>query len=315
MNNNKVAKRPVKWNQAKTQKAAKSILLSIFRAVFIIGICFMILYPLLTKISMSFMTGTDLYDRTVKVVPKHFTLTNYRDAILFTKFFQKLFSSTMLSFLVGLLQTLSCTAIGYGFARFNFKGRGLIFTLVIICMVVPTQILLTPLYLNFKSLGMVGNLSPFIALALTGVAPRCGLYIFLARQFFRGIPKEIDEAAGIDGAGPYRTFVSIMLKSAVPIMVTIFLFSFVWQWGENSYTTLFYPDLSTLAQQLGSIGYDISSDVYVPGTSEIPLADQIAYQSIIRATSTILVILPLLVLYVFSQKFFIQSVERTGMVG
>ena len=297
-----------------SRRTASRALIAVFRTVFIIGICFTILYPLLTKLSISFMDETDLYDRTVKVIAKHFTPENYPQAAHYIGYGKLLFNTTVLCVLVSVLQALSCTAIGYGFARFRFRFRGPLFALVVLCMVVPTQLILTPLYLNFKALGMLGSFVPFISLALTGVAPRCGLYIFLARQYFRGIPHEIDEAAAIDGAGPYRTFTSIMLKSATPIMVTIFLFSFVWQWGENSTTNLFYGSYQTIARALDSLGYTLSN-AQVGDSSVVSLSAKIAYQSIMRATATLLAIFPLVGIYIFSQRFFIQSVERTGIVG
>ena len=299
----------------KARKWAGKSLIALFRTLFIIGICFTILYPLLTKISMSFMAETDLYDRTVKVIAKHFTPQNYTEAAAYVHYGKLLLNTVGLCTLVSVLQALSCTVIGYGFARFHFRGRGILFALVVLCMVVPTQVILTPQYLNFKALGMLGSFRPFIALGITGVAPRCGLYIFLARQFFRGIPKDIDEAASIDGAGPYKTFTSIMLKSAVPIMVTIFLFSFVWQWGENTYTNLFYSSFETIAKTLDSLGYALADAQQGGAGSVVSLASKMAYQSILRATTTLLAIFPLLLLYVFCQKFFIQSVERTGIVG
>ena len=277
-----------------SKKTAAKWMLALFRTVFIVGICFTILYPLLTKISMSFMDETDLYDRTVKVIAKHFTPENYLEAATYINYGKLLLNTVGLCTVVSLLQAL--------------------FALVVLCMVVPTQVILTPQYLNFKAMGMLGSFAPFIALGLTGVAPRCGLYIFLARQFFRGVPREIDEAAAIDGAGPYKTFTSIMLKSAIPIMVTIFLFSFVWQWGENTYTNLFYSSFQTIAKTLDSLGYALA-DIQQSSGSVVSLAAQMAYQSILRATATLLAIIPLLVLYVFCQKFFIQSVERTGIVG
>lgn len=297
-----------------SKRTMTRLIIALFRTVFIVGICFTILYPLFNKISMSFMDETDLYDRTVKVIAKNFTPQNYLEAMNFIDYGEILLNTVVLCTLVAILQAASCTVVGYGFARFKFRGRGIFFALVILCMVVPTQVILTPQYLNFKAMGMLGSFAPFISLGLTAVAPRCGLYIFLARQFFRGIPKEIDEAAAIDGAGPYKTFTSIMLKSALPIMVTIFLFSFVWQWGENTYTNLFYSNYQTIAKTLDNIGYSLA-DIQQGGSSVVSLAAQMAYQSIMRATSTLLAIIPLLIIYVFCQRFFIQSVERTGIVG
>lgn len=286
----------------------------IFRAAFIIGACFLILQPLLTKVSLSFMSVKDVYDPTVKVIPKVFTLTNYADATVYARFWANLGRTAALSLIVAVLQTLSCTLVGYGFARFHFKFRDLIFVAVIVCMVVPTQVVLIPQFLNFKMFNLTGGYWPFILLSITACGARCGLYIFLVRQFFRGIPKEVDEAAAIDGAGPFKTFFLIMIKSAVPIMVTVFLFSFVWQWGENSYTNLFYSD-STLAKMLNSIAYALVTTQKAGSVSIISAQDKFAYNDIITATTTLMCIIPLLVLYLFSQKFFIQSIERTGIVG
>ena len=298
-----------------TRRHIAQLLLSLFRFVFILSICYIIISPLLNKISMSSMTPTDLYDRTVKAIPKHFTLANYGDAVKYLDYFRRIGTTSLLCALVGVLQALSCTVVGYGFARFRFKGNKLLFVLVVVLMVVPTQILLTPQYLNFKAVGLINGLTPFILLGVTATGPRCGLYIFLARQYYRGIPREIDEAAAIDGAGPFQVFTRIMLRSGLPTMVTIFLFSFVWQWAENSYTPLFGGSYPTLARILQSLGYDVQTKMNGSGYSFVSSADFEAYQSIIFAASTLLVILPLLIVYVICQRFFIQSIEQTGIVG
>ena len=184
-------------------------------------------------------------------------------------------------------------------------------------MVVPTIVVLTPQYLNFKRFELIGGYWPFILLSITACGARCGLYIYLVRQFFRGIPKEVDEAAAIDGAGAFKTFFLIMIKSAVPIMVTVFLFSFVWQWGENTYTNLFYSDKDhgTLAKMLAGFAYAMDQRQQAGSVSIISAQDKYAYNDIIQATTTLMCIIPLLVLYMFSQKFFVQSIERTGIVG
>ena len=288
----------------------------IFRLAFIVGACFLILQPLLMKISVSFMSVKDVYDQTVKVIPKVFTVSNYADAIVITDFWKNLSGSLLLCLIAGVTQTLSCTIVGYGFARFRFKCRDLLFVLVIICMVVPPQLVTVPQLINFSTTKINGGVLPFFFLGITACAARCGLYIYLVRQFFRGIPKEVDEAAAIDGAGPFKTFFLIMLQSAVPIMVTVFLFAFVWQWGENGYTNLFYSG-DTLAHMLmnlpSKLGDGLASKA--GSISVVPAQDLAAYRDIITSTTTLMCVVPLLVLYLFSQKFFIQSIERTGIVG
>ena len=307
-------KKSILLSSYKRKKMLGRIAGFIFRAAFIIGACFLILQPLLTKVSLSFMSVKDVYDPTVKAIPKEFTLTNYSDAVVYARFWGNLGRTAALCLIVAVLQTLSCTMVGYGFARFHFKFRDLIFVAVIVCMVVPTQVVLIPQFLNFKMFNLTGGYWPFIFLSITACGARCGLYIYLVRQFFRGIPKEVDEAAAIDGAGAFKTFFLIMLKSAVPIMVTVFLFSFVWQWGENTYTNLFYSD-NTLAKMLNSIAYAMDQRQQAGAVSMVSAQDKFAYNDIIKATTTLMCIIPLLVLYMFSQKFFIQSIERTGIVG
>ncbi len=296
-------------------------ILGLAKAVFIIGICFTILYPLMIKFSMSLMDQRDLFDRTVQFIPNTIRLSNYPELIGYMKYWPALTNTLLLSGIVAVVQALACSTVGYGFARFNFKGKGLLFTGVIIAMILPPFISITPLYLNFKSFTlfgilppdtMIGNIIPFLLLALTASAPRCGLYIFLARQFFRGVPKEIEEAASIDGAGVIQVFFTIMLKTAASILVTIFLFSFVWQYSDILFTGMFFSTLDTVSKRLYLLGYTFGAAISmdVSGT-----AGNIGYISIMQATGTLLTILPLIILYLFLQRTFVQSIERTGLVG
>ena len=298
-----------------SKKRVLAATLSVVRAFFLLSIAYIILNPLITRISMSFMEMTDIYDPTVKVIPKHFTLTNYLDAFMYGDYFANLLRSMLICLIVTVTQVLSCIVTGYGFARFKFPGRGILFALVVIMMVVPNAVLITPQYINFVNTGLVGSFWPFVLLGLTGTGTRCGLYIFLARQYFRGIPKEIDEAAMIDGAGPYKVFSHIMLKSAVPTMVTIGLFSFVWQWGENSYTAMFYSGYGTLASRLSSLGYSMQQSGINASHMTVSMIDYEAFYTVIFATLTILTIVPLVIIYVFCQKSFMESIENTGIVG
>lgn len=297
-------------------------LISIARYIFIAGICYIILNPILTKISMSLMSPKDLYDKTVRVIPKNVRWSNFIEVYGFLNFGDALFNSAWLSVLVGLLQTFICTAVGYGFAKFRFKWRNVLFICVVASMVIPPQITITPLYLNLKSFSLFGLITPyrfslignpavFILLGITATAPKCGLYIFLARQFFKGVPREIEEAASIDGAGPFRTYFSLMLKTAVPIMVTIFLFSFVWQYNDTMFTSMFYTELNTLAKSLLNLGYQLVT-INIEGGSK---GANFGYLSIMNASATLLAIVPLLVIYLFFQRYFIQSIERSGLVG
>src|SRR5690554_7353610 len=144
-------------------------------------------------------------------------------------------------------------------------------------------------------------------MGLTGTGFRCGLYIYIMRQFFRGMPKELEEAAYVDGAGPLKTFFSVMLPGAGPVLTIVFLFSFVWQWNDDYLVSMFVGNRVLLANTLNGLvasvtGADIMEITY-------------GYMSMLNNTGSLLFILPLLILYVFLQRYFIESVERTGLVG
>lgn len=301
---------------------------SIVRGVIIAGICFLILYPTLVKLSVSFMPEQDIYDVTVRYVPKSPTLENYKTVLSAMRYNKAFWNTFKLSTLTSVMQLISCTVIGYGFARFRFKGRGVLFALVILTMIVPPQTLMIPLFLHFRYFDVLGIISaitgqkginllesywPFVLMSLTGMGLKNGLYIYIMRQFFRGMPKELEEAAYVDGAGMLRTFGQIMLPSAVPAMVTVFLFSFVWQWTDTFYSSLFLMRTDVLAKTAANVSNQIMKDLSADIGVDIYLSPAIS--SMYTNTGSLLVVLPLLILYLFAQKLFVESVERTGIVG
>ena len=301
---------------------------SIVRGVIIAGICFLILYPTLVKLSVSFMPEQDIYDVTVRYVPKSPTLENYKTVLSAMRYNKAFWNTFKLSTLTSVMQLISCTVIGYGFARFRFKGRGVLFALVILTMIVPPQTLMIPLFLHFRYFDVLGIISaitgqkginllesywPFVLMSLTGMGLKNGLYIYIMRQFFRGMPKELEEAAYVDGAGMLRTFGQIMLPSAVPAMVTVFLFSFVWQWTDTFYSSLFLMRTDVLAKTAANVSNQIMKDLSADIGVDIYLSPAIS--SMYTNTGSLLVVLPLLILYLFAQKRFVESIERTGIVG
>jgi multiple sugar transport system permease protein len=301
---------------------------SIVRGVIIAGICFLILYPTLVKLSVSFMPEQDIYDVTVRYVPKSPTLENYKTVLSAMRYNKAFWNTFKLSTLTSAMQLISCTVIGYGFARFRFKGRGVLFALVILTMIVPPQTLMIPLFLHFRYFDVLGIISaitgqkginllesywPFVLMSLTGMGLKNGLYIYIMRQFFRGMPKELEEAAYVDGAGMLRTFGQIMLPSAVPAMVTVFMFSFVWQWTDTFYSSLFLMRTDVLAKTAANVSNQIMKDLSADIGVDIYLSPAIS--SMYTNTGSLLVVLPLLILYLFAQKLFVESVERTGIVG
>jgi multiple sugar transport system permease protein len=296
-----------------------SLVWSLIRGVLVLGISYVILVPLLTKLSASFMMEKDLFDQTVRWIPKHFTLENYKVAFKNMKYPLAFISSLGLTTGVATIQTLCCSIVGYGFARFRFRGNGILFAMVIFTIVVPPQMIMIPQYLNFRffdiygllkdpGLNLVGTVWPFMLMSVTATGFKNGLFIYIMRQFFKGMPKELEEAAYVDGASRLRTFLGVMLPGAASALVVVFLFAFVWQWNDHVFATLFLPNAAILPVTLSQLGYSVSW-----GTENVNATSQ--YASLIINTGSLLFILPLLVLYAVMQRYFIESIERTGLVG
>lgn len=349
------------------------VVLWIFRMVLMVGISYIVLYPFFTKIAGSVMAPEDFVDVTVRLIPKNFTLDIYRAIINELGYWEAFMNTFTLSFCCAVLQMFICCLIGYGFAKFKFKGRNLLFMLVMLTMIVPHQTLQLSMFMEFRYFDVFGivrllkgggievfghnikdlgegvatvfeklnvlpdeikwghyltesgatrykvqmevteagiNLCntyfPLVLLSLGGLAFKNGLYIFLLRQFFRGIPDELEESAYMDGSGPLRTFFQIILPVSIPMMITVFLFAFCWQWTDDFYTGLF----------LNSENVNLLVKIVdIPSSLKLEYAGQDLYNSAIRNTCGLLIILPLVVLYSFCQRFLVQGIEHSGIAN
>jgi len=283
------------------------------RAILVAGICFVIIYPTLTQLSTALKDVEDLFDPSVVWVPKTFTNVNFKRAAAGMNYWIALRNTLMVTVVTSVLQLFSCTYIGYGFARFRFRGRGVLFALVLLTMIVPPELIMVPLFLNFRyfnlfgllggtGINMIGSMWPYAFTSLTGTGIRNGLFIYLMRQFFRGMPGELEEAAYVDGAGPIRTYFRVMLPNALPVMLIVFIFSFVWMYNDVFFAQMFMPNADLMSRNMVRLPLVIR---YEQGP-EATLAHNAAI---------ILYLLPLIVLYAWLQRHFVESVERSGIVG
>ncbi len=307
---------------------------NVFRFILMLGVSFVILYPFFARIAGSFMTREDVLDSTVALIPKHFTLDIYKYIILENGYFEALLNTALLSLLSALIQTLVACLIGYGLAKFKFKGNKVLMLAVILSMVIPHSTLKLALLQHFKEFDfltvMAWNYSgpfklifgeapnllntfwPLIVLSIFGLAFKNGLYIYLMRQFFKGVPDELEESAYVDGANTFRTFFQIILPLSIPMMITIFLFSFSWQWTDNFYTDLFFIADSQSKMLL-------LPDIYRSWPPSIKPADGAPgaslYQNVFHNTAGLMIIAPLVIMYLFCQRYLVQGIERSGLVG
>lgn len=301
------------------RKHTVGILINAARAILFILLAFVVIYPFFTQITSMFMTSEDVYDLSVSYIPKHFTLDNIKKAAELLDIGNSYLYSFQFVFTVAFLQTVSCTMAGYGLARFKFFLNKPLLILAVVGLVLPPVILQIPLYTffrNFRLFGLIPLLNngqgisfintqlPSIFLAVTASGFRCGLYILIMRQYFRTMPPALEEAAYIDGAGPVGAFIRIMVPGSLTMMITVFLFAFVWTWLDSDFVPIFMGDTEMLSNLAASL-----NGLHSGGAADEVTRNLIAYAGIL------FLIVPLLVLYLFTQRFFVQSVERSGLVG
>ena len=324
----------------------QQIIVKIFRFVFLLGIAYVVLYPFFTKIAGSFMSPNDFVDVTVRLIPKNWTLETYKEIFVENEYLRALTNTVLISLSAAFIQTFVCCFIAYGLAKYKFKGNGAIFLLVMLTMIIPHKTLQATMSLKFANFDILGILSflsggasvglegidnvlasikllnaptglnllntsvPVIILSLTGLAFKNGLYIFMLRQFFRGIPDSLEESAYIDGSGDFKTFFRIIIPMSVPMMITVFLFAFCWQWTDSFYTNMFFPTPGQAPLLLSSTEF-----VKVPMTLNLEYAGKSIYDKAIINTCGIMLIAPLVILYAFLQRYLVEGIERSGLTA
>lgn len=310
----------------------KKVVYMIFKIILLVGISYVILYPYISKIFGSFMTKSDFEDVTVILLSKHPTLDQYKYIITENGYFRALLNTFIISLSVAIIQTLVCALIAYGLAKFKFKGNNIVFLLVIFTMMVPREAVEftmsmyftyfgtnNPLGILLKSLGVIGQgltntFYPLYILSVTGLGFKNGLFIFMLRQFFKGVPDELEESAYVDGSSTFRTFFSIIIPLSIPMLITVFIFAFSWQWTDDFYISssmFFTQDYLNKADSFKLI----SSIATVPPSLSLEAAKLEMYSSAILGTATILIAIPLIIIYLFVQNYIVQGIERSGIVG
>lgn len=297
-------------------------IVNILKYVLIIGLCFVILYPLILQIAIALRAPTDVNNPTVLWIPGEFSLKNFQVAMIALKYLSSLKNTLILSVGVTIFQLISTSLAGYAFARLKFPGSNLLFGAALFTIIVPQTVISLPLLRSLTEYGFVGKPITLFLMAGFGMGIKSGIFIYLFRQFYRGLPKELEEAAYIDGANPLQVFYKIMLPNARGAIITVTLLSFVWQWNDFYFTTLFVTrsnlDFSTLTTQQVSVLFGLQqslTDAGVWGLMGQDITKNPLFSSMILNTSGILVMLPLLVMYFFVQKLFVQGIERSGIVG
>jgi len=298
----------------------------VFRYAVLIGLAFVILYPILYMVTTSIKPQFDTTDTTIMWIPKTVRFKNFAEAFTAMEYPRVFKNTVFVNVGCSLIQVVTLSITGYGFARFKFKGRNILFGIVILQMIVPIQIIMLPLYFRFKffdifgifkavtgsTVSLVGTPAALYMQAFFCNGIRAGLFILLFRQFFRGLPKELEDAAHLDGCGPIGTFARIMVPNALTSYLTVFIFSVVWYWNDSYVSGMFFDNSYTMALSAETLGRTMSE--WLNKGNPNASGDAMSYLVWVEA-GCLMTILPILLMYIFLQKYFVEGIERSGIVG
>lgn len=310
-----------KFSSVKAKRLAVRIITPIVRWVFLISISYVLLYPLIYMLSASFRSFADFTDPTVMWVPKNFTIESFKAIWSVIDYPKALLNTVIYEMISALIEVMTCAITAYGLARFEFKGKNILTFVLLLTILIPTEMIIIPLMTSMKSVDVFGILNligklmgtdirpnllntplAFYIPSLLSVGLKSGLFIYMYVQFFKGLPKELEEAASIDGAGPIKTFLTIVVPSSGTIFLTVTIFSVIWHWNDQILASMYLAKSHTLSVKLSLL----TSLILDRGNPDI--AGRLM-------ASCLLCILPPLILYCILQKQFIKSIDRVGIVG
>lgn len=281
-------------------------------AIYFLLICigFVYLEPIFEMISKSIMSAKDLIDPSITWIAKHFTLSNFKEAANTLDVSHSLINSIWVSALFALGQTVVSATTGFALSRYSFKGKGLWFGMIVLAFILPVPLLTVPRIIMLDSLNtaigvkLIGTIIPQLLMSILGQGTYSTILILIFYNFFNMIPKSLDEAAMIDGAGSFKVFYHVAIRLSISTILVVFLFSFVFNWNETYTTNIMLGDaLELLPGKLALFDNGAAS-----GTGNV-------VNEANRMAATLMAIAPLLVLYALVQKQFIEGIENTGITG
>lgn len=312
-------------------KVAKSLPYKIFRTVLLIGICYLFMFPILYIVSLAVRDPSTANDPSIIWLPKEMSLKSISKAFELMEYGPSVVLTLVITVFGTLGTLISCSMVGYGLARFKFKTKPILFTIVILMIVIPPQLLLIPQFLNYRYFTLGGilsllkpltgvdsiNLTNGNSAVLTYIIPafcasglRAGLFIFIFRQFFSGMHRELEEAARVDGCNAFGIYLRIAMPLSVPVIITVLLYSVIWHWNEYYTSTIYFMgDVKPVAVMLRNLASALATD----NTDFVMHSAQLMRTYL--AAGCLLTIIPPLILYIFTQRYFVESIETTGLTG
>lgn len=286
--------------------------------IVLLDLAYVFLYPFFYMIVTSLKTHADLFDATVNWIPRTLKFENYKLAFNAIGFNLYIKNSVIYTVFGTLGHLVSCSFIGYGFARYEFIGKRVLFGILLLAIIVPTQAIIVPLFLLYSNMGLINTYLPVVLPTFFGFGLRGGLFVFIFRQFFLGLPKELEDAARIDGCGFLKAYFRIVLPISRAVMLVTLVLSMVWHWNDFYEPEFFAgrPGMRPLPVSLQILVPLLESPARISQLMEetgLPDLEAVINNAVFMA-GTFMSIAPIIVIYMFLQKKFMQGVERTGLV-
>jgi multiple sugar transport system permease protein len=271
------------------------------RLLLLIAILAVVLYPLVWMVGTSFKSPQEIVNN-IGLIPREFTPGNFRDGwekldVAFGRFF---LNSGVVAVLTVVGNTLSCLLAAYAFGRLKFRLRKIWFAVMIGTLLLPGHVLIVPQYILFRWLGWVGGDWPYLPLIVPQFLATEAFFVFLMVQFMRGIPRELDEAAKIDGASPYSVFLHVILPLSRPALVTTAIFSFIWTWNDFFRQLVYLSDLDDYTAP-------VALTLFIDSTSESSVGPMFAM--------SLLSLIPVFLFFVAFQRMLVEGINTSGLKG
>lgn len=285
-----------------------------FTYLLLIVVSFAFLYPLLDMLLLSLQSPEDVLNPMIASLPSGFYFDNFTTAFKVLDFWNSLGQSVYYSLIPTICQVIAAALIGYGLARFKFKGKMIVMLLVVVTFLLPAQVTMIPTFIMYKNLHLLDSVFAFALPALLGQGLKSAIFILIFFQSFSMIPKELDEAAYIDGANSFKVFYKIAIPLSIPIIIVGFIFSFVWYWNETYLTSLYIEGAHTLPMMLSQFAASFSEQQANAGGAGVSTLENSLNDAIYMA-GTLVSIIPLLLMYFVLQRWFVEGIDRAGLTG
>lgn len=289
------------------RRKTPEIVISLARILFLSIVGYIVLYPLLYMFVSAIKDMDALLDMEHIWVPVSFSFESFNEVFRLMNFGNALKQTLLVQVLSAAIEVFVCAFIAYGFARFKFKGKPIFTFFLILSLLVPIQMYSLSMSINFRNLHIFSTPFVYWLPSLFGVGIRSGMMIFIYQQFFIGLPKELEDAAYIDGAGPVKTYFRIALPSSSVVITTVSVLSFVWHWNEYHLATLsFLSEDAPLSMVMNFLTVYLQQIGIYKGWPE--------YSTLVSAACLMFIVIPL-VLYMIFQRKFVRSIDRVGITG